>query len=36
MLAWLNLCAVREFWQQQGEAGRVRSNLFGEVLHPLP
>jgi hypothetical protein len=29
-------CGVEEFWQQQGEWGRVERNLFGEPVHPLP
>jgi hypothetical protein len=29
-------CEVEEFWQQQGESGRARRNLFGEPVHPLP
>ena len=29
-------CGVEEFWQQQGERGRARRNLFGEPVHPLP
>jgi hypothetical protein len=29
-------CRAEEFWQQQGERGRVRRNLFGGPVHPLP
>ena len=29
-------CRVEGFWQQQGERGRVRRNLFGGPVHPLP
>ena len=29
-------CRVEEFWQQQGERERVRRNLFGGPVHPLP
>jgi hypothetical protein len=29
-------CRVEEFWQQQGERGRARRNLFGGPVHPLP
>jgi hypothetical protein len=27
---------LEEFWQQQGEWGRARRNLFGGPVHPLP
>ena len=29
-------CGVEEFWQQKGERGRARRNLFGGPVHPLP
>jgi hypothetical protein len=29
-------CGVEGFWQQQGERGRARRNLFGGPVHPLP
>jgi hypothetical protein len=29
-------CRVEEFWQQQGERGRARRNLFGGPVRPLP
>jgi hypothetical protein len=29
-------CGLEEFWQQQGERGRARRNLFGGPVHPLP
>jgi hypothetical protein len=29
-------CGVEEFWQQKGERGRTRRNLFGRPVRPLP
>jgi hypothetical protein len=29
-------CGVEEFWQQKGERGRTRRDLFGGPVHRLP